>query len=103
MRQRVNITPAELRERYTDAGQTLAAIAAELGCSTATVSNMLRRHGIPARPGRFAKHIHIPREVIVQLYCDKRMRIKEIAAQLGVSVGTLYNLRKAYHIPRRAR
>ncbi|MBX0327244.1 hypothetical protein K2Z83_06060 [Oscillochloris sp. ZM17-4] len=97
------ITPEELRQRYRDSGQTLATIAAEIGCSAATVSNMLRRHGIPARPGRFPKRIHIPREVIVQRYSIERAPMKEIAEQLGISTGTLSALRKAYGIPQRAR
>ncbi|NNJ09737.1 hypothetical protein EKD04_005305 [Chloroflexales bacterium ZM16-3] len=101
MKQRITITPEALRQRYIDEGQTLVVIAAAIGCSAATVSNMLRRYGIPARPGRFPKRINIPREVLVQLYCVEHVLIKDIAKQLGVSINTINNLRKAYDIPQR--
>lgn len=103
MRQRVNITPEELRQRYADAGQTIVVIAASLGCSPATISNRLRSYGIPTRPSRFFKRINIPREVILQLYWVERVEVREIAERLDVSTGTINNLRKGYDIPARPR
>jgi hypothetical protein len=104
MRQRVIISTEELRRRYQDEGQTLAVIAAELGCSTATISNLLRRHGITARAGRFPRRrIVIPHERLAQLYSVERRLIKDIAQLFGVSMGTINNRRKAYGIPQRPR
>jgi transposase-like protein len=102
MSQHTTISAAELRRRYTDEGQTLASIAGQLGCSAATVSNMLRRHGIPARDARF-RRVEIPRELLVQLYSVERLPIKAIIARLGVSAGTIANRRRAYGIPQRLR
>lgn len=102
MSQHTIISAAELRRRYTDEGQTLAGIAGQLGCSAATVSNMLRRHGIAARDARF-RPIEVPRELLVQLYSVEHLPIKAIVARLGVSAGTIANRRRAYGIPRRLR
>jgi DNA-binding Lrp family transcriptional regulator len=102
MNMRVNIDREELRRRYVDEGQTLVAIAAQLGCSAATVSNMLRRDGIPRRRGYFPLR-DIPREILVQLYSIERLPIKQIIIRLGVSAGTISNRRKAYGIPARPR
>jgi DNA-binding Lrp family transcriptional regulator len=102
MSQRIVLSGVELRRRYVDEGQTLAAIAAQLGCSAATVSTMLRRHGIPARNTRFPA-IDVPRDLLVELYQIERLPIAVVAARLGISAGTISNRRRAYGIPTRPR
>jgi hypothetical protein len=102
MSQHTFITAEELRRRYIDEGQTLEAIAAQIGYSAATVSAMLRRYGIPARDTRY-RRVEISRELLVQLYSDEHLPIREIIIRLGASAGTIGNRRRAYGIPRRPR
>jgi DNA-binding Lrp family transcriptional regulator len=102
MRQQAIIDRHELQRRYVDDGQTLVVIAKQIGCSAATVSNILRRYGIPARDGRFQRR-DIPQDLLVQLYSVERLPIKVIVARLGVSAGTISNRRRAYGIPQRPR
>lgn len=91
----------ELRRLYVDEGLGVVAIGARLGCSPPTVSNWLRRCGIPARPSRFQTR-EVPRERLEQLYSVEGLPLRAIAARLGVSVGTVNNRIRAYGIPRRS-
>ncbi|NTV65656.1 MAG: hypothetical protein HGA65_19275, partial [Oscillochloris sp.] len=102
MKQRITISEADLRQRYVDNGQTLMTIAAAIGCSAATVSNMLRRYGIATRDARFQAH-DISRDLLFQLYMIERLPIKIIAERFGVHVGTINNRRRAYGIMPRPR
>jgi TyrR family helix-turn-helix protein len=102
MRVRAMIDQEELRRRYVEERQTIVVIAAQIGCSAATISNLLRRYGIPTRSGRFSRR-DVPRALLVQLYSVERLPIRQIAERLGVSHGTIGNRRKAYNIPERPR
>lgn len=102
MRPRITISAEELERRYITEGQNLASIAAALNCSTTTVSNLLRRHGIPAREGRKQKR-DIPYAALAQLYSIERLPIRAIADRFGVQTGTINNRRKEYGIARRPR
>jgi transposase len=90
----------ELARLYTAEGLGVAAIARRFGCSAPTVSNWLRRCGIPTRTGRF-RACDVPREQLVQLYSVEGRSLRAIAAQLGVSVGTVNNRLRSYGIARR--
>lgn len=92
---------SELSRLYTDEGLGVAEIARRMGCSAPTVSNWLRRCGIPTRTGRFRAY-DVPRERLVQLYSVEGQSLRAIAEQLGVSVGTVNNRLRAYGVPRRA-
>jgi transposase-like protein len=102
MSQRITISRAELEQRYVHQGQTMAMIAADLGCSVATVSNFLRRYAITTRDGRF-RGCDIPRDLLVQLYSVERLRVRLIAERFGVQPATISNWRKRYGIPERPR
>jgi DNA-binding CsgD family transcriptional regulator len=102
MKQRILIDRENLRRRYIDDGLTIKRIAAELGCSTATISNYLRRYGIRTRPSHFRAR-DIPRAQLIQLYSVEQLPLAAIAVQLGVSVNTIGNRLRAYAIPRRPR
>lgn len=102
MTERIILTCAELERLYVHEGLSQANVAAALGCSVATIANRLRRCGIPARDGRFRGR-PLPAAVLAQLYSDEGLPLRAIAAQLGVSVGTVHNWRRAYGIPTRSR
>jgi DNA-directed RNA polymerase specialized sigma24 family protein len=93
---------ATLERLYHEEGLSQAAIAARLGCSVATVGNRMRRCGIATRDGRF-KARPIPQATLARLYSEEGLTLTAIAAQLGVSVGTVHNWRRAYGIPARPR
>lgn len=101
MAKRIRLDYDELRQLYVAEGWTMAQIARHLGCCAATVSQHLRASGVTPRSGRFPNSKITP-EVLVQLYSEDRLPIAVIAAQLGVSIGTVHNRRRAYGlVPRR--
>ena len=98
----IQIPCEELRRLYLDEGLGVAQIGVALGRSASTISIWLRRCGIPTRSGRFQR-ADVPRELLERLYLSEALPLREIASQLGVSVGTVSNRLRAYGIPRRAR
>jgi hypothetical protein len=96
------LTCAELRRLYLDEGLGVAGIGAAVWRSASTISGWLRRCGIVTRSGRF-RRAEVPRELLEQLYLADALPLREIAARLGVSVGTVSNRLRAYEIPRRRR
>ncbi|RRR72750.1 MAG: hypothetical protein EI684_09770 [Candidatus Viridilinea halotolerans] len=103
MSKRMVIACEELRQLYVTEGWTMAQIALHLGCCAATVSHHLRACGIAPRSGRFPTSKITP-EVMLRLYSEEQLPIAVIAAQLGVSIGTVHNRRRAYGLtPRRER
>lgn len=97
---RIHLTCEELRRLYLDDGLGVAQIGAAMGCSASTVSVWLRRCGIPTRSGRF-RRAEVSRELLERLYLAEARPLREIAAMLGVSIGTVNNRLRAYAIPRR--
>lgn len=102
MPERTHPPCAELRQLYDEERLSQAAIGLRLGCSAATVASWMRRCAIPAREGRFQAR-PLPRALLEELYCSRRLTLAAIAAQLGVSVSTVHNWRRAYGIPARGR
>jgi DNA-directed RNA polymerase specialized sigma24 family protein len=100
MKARFVVPCEELRRLYVDEGLSQAAIGRALGCSPATVGIQMRRCAIAARDGRFPAR-QVPRALLAALYSDQNLTLEAIAAQLGVSVSTVHNWRRAYGIPRR--
>jgi hypothetical protein len=98
----IQLTCEELRRLYLDERMGVARIGAVAGCSASTISIRLRRCGIPTRSGRF-RRAEVPKEQLEQLYLAEALPLREIAARLGVSVGTVSNRLRAYGIPRRGR
>lgn len=90
----------ELRRLYLEEGVGVVVIGARLGRSAATISNWLRRCGIPTRSGRFRQR-EVPRALLEQLYSVEQLPMRQIARQLGVSIGTITSRRRAYGIPDR--
>jgi transposase-like protein len=70
-----------LRRRYGEDGETMAAIAAELGCSAWTVQHWVHRHGIPTRP-RGGSRL---RPSDLEERVARGETVPEIARALGVS------------------
>lgn len=102
MAQKAPIGCDELRRLYEEERLSVAAIAAQAGCSPPTVSRWLRRCGISTRSGRFTA-CEIQPELLRQLYLEECLPLRLIAARLGVSVGTIHNRRRALGLPPRGR
>ncbi len=102
MAQSLTLDCAELRQLYEEERTGVAEIAARAGCSSATISTRLRRCGIATRSGRFMARAVAP-EQLRQLYLEEQLPLRQIAATLGVSVGTIHNRRRALGLPARGR
>ena len=92
----------ELRRLYEKEGLGVAAIAEHFGVSPATVSSRLRRCGAIMRSGRFVR-LPLPAADLRRLYGDERRTLRAIAAELGVSVGTVVAWRRELGLPPRGR
>lgn len=102
MNARTVLSCAELQRLYLEERLGVADVARLYGTSPATISNWLRRCGIPARQGRFIAR-EIPAEHLYQLYVVEQLPIRQIADMFGVSIGTINNRRRAYGIPGRGK
>ena len=100
MRRLPDVPCWQLRCWYEEDRLGVAAIARQVGCSPATISNWLRRCAIPARSGRFRAR-SIDRCEFERLYLEEALPLVQIAAAFGVSIGTINNRRRAYGLPPR--
>jgi hypothetical protein len=100
MARQIDVPCEELRRLYLEEGLGVARIGAALGRSASTISLWLRRCGIATRSGRF-RRADVPRGLLERLYLAEALPLREVAARLGVSVGTVSNRLRAYGIPRR--
>ena len=82
-----------LKRHYLTDSASMAAIAAEVGCSVPTVSVALARHGIEARPSGGAQARRLPlledAEWLKRRYVTADAGIVAIAAEVGCSAGTV--------------
>ncbi len=97
----LNLPCEELRIRY-EAGQSTTKLARRFGCSPTTITKYLRACGVTLRRSRFLP-MPIDEATLRQLYLIERLPIKAIAAYFAVSVSTIGNKRRYYHIPARSR
>ena len=99
------LAPRELLvELYVERGLSSDAIARQLGCSSQTVREQLRRWNIPLRsrgtssPATAA----LTRDVLLDLYGDQEMTMAEIASRFGCSVAGVGKLLRRHGIPVRS-
>lgn len=102
MQRLTTVSCPELHVWYEEERLGVAAIARRVGCSAATISNWLRRCGIPTRSGRFIA-FPIDRDELKRLYSDEALPLAQIAVAFGVSTSTINNRLRTYGIPRRMR
>lgn len=80
-----------LREMYLDEGKSCSDIAKALGRYTTTVTNWLKRAGVPMRPQRrpHAKGIRGRESELVALYVERELSTQELAQHFGVARSTV--------------
>ena len=108
MTPRAQCTPTLLAEsqRRLEAGETLKAMAPDLGVSPDTLGRWRRIHGLPQAPKtgcpkgrRTVRYTHIDLAWVEALRIGFGMMLKEIAPILGVSTSTLENRRRGARLP----
>ena len=93
-----------LVELYVERGLSSDAIASQLGCSSQTVREQLRRWDIPLRsrgtssPATAA----LTRDVLLELYGRQEMTLAEIASRFGCSLSGVAKLLRRHGIPVRS-
>lgn len=98
---RIDLPCDELVQRYANGDSTIR-LAAQYRCSPTTVAKRLHACGAVLRPSRFQAS-HVPEAELRRLYLDQHLPITAIAAHFAVSVSTIGNKRRRYHIPVRGR
>ncbi|HDN3427523.1 TPA: GIY-YIG nuclease family protein [Staphylococcus aureus] len=104
-RRKPNISESELLNAEIEYlnGATLRHLSAKYKTSLKTLSDAFKTKGITIRPRNHNlpdKTSKISEEVIRDLYVNKRMKIKDIANELGVNEKTVYRARIRYNISR---
>lgn len=90
-----------LREQYVVRGRGQREIAAEVGCSSCTVVDALRAHGIAARPrGRPRRYWQLHDDAWLRHhYRDLRQSTQTVAAEIGCRVNAVYVALRQCGIP----
>lgn len=84
--------------RLRDLGLSNREIAKQLGCSESSVQKVCRRLGWPKRCDGRAREIDLP--LLFKLW-GENVAVEDIARRLGVSISTMYLLRKRHALPPR--
>lgn len=104
--------PAELKrmiELYKG-GLSMEETGEAFGISKQRVEQILKKEGVKTRgntntekyaASKKSRRKILPKDLLIDLYVDKKLPVKEIALKLGVSEGSLYRNLSEYGIPRR--
>ena len=104
LRGRRKLSAEKLRELYVDRELNQIEIGDKFGVSRSAINNWLIEYGIPVRSrseARLRGRRKLSTEELRTLYVDNWMSAEEIASQVKVSVGTVYNWLKENKIKRR--
>ena len=97
VRQRKIIISTNLLKKVQNGKLTVRQIAEKTGADITTVYDRLKEHGIKV-PGR---RIDLPRDMLVKMYVNEKKTAAQIANELGVNRGLVFNNLKRYDISRR--
>jgi hypothetical protein len=99
----MEMTADMLRDLYVDQRKTTVEIAEVLGyASSQTVSNKLKKFGIPLRQGRDAQlPVEFSKALLYKLYINEELSVSLIAQRLQVSEESVRRMLVGYGIPRR--
>lgn len=101
----MEMTADGLRNLYVDRRKTTVEIAAMFGYASSTsISNKLKKFGIPVRQGRDAQlPVEYSEALLYKLYITKELPISVVAQRLQVSEETIRRLLVGYGISRRSK
>jgi len=98
----VKITKEELVELYCNQEKSMFYIAKQYGVSPTTIGDRLKKYDIKIRPlKKDAMNQLITREVLLDLYCNKKLTQKEIASQYRTSIWVIQYLIQNMQIPKK--
>lgn len=99
----VNQEELKIAEKEYLNGESLRYLSEKYKTSRKTLSNHFKENGVDVRkrghklPDRTSK---LTEDILIDLYVNKRMKIKDIAEHLGVNEKTVYRARIRYNISR---
>ncbi|MBU2561392.1 MAG: hypothetical protein KKD17_03775 [Nanoarchaeota archaeon] len=83
MKKGLKFTKEQLEKLYTADKLALIEIGNRFGCDSTNILYWLKKFNIPRRPA-YLKKIHIPKEVLNDLYWNKGLKPREIAQKFGI-------------------
>jgi very-short-patch-repair endonuclease len=104
------ISKETLERLYFQEKLSLNQIANKLKCSISTVFRWMEAYKLKRRdvslatklnPPTPSNKLFIPEEELRELYCNRRLSLKQIASKLHYSLSTVYRYMERYNIPRR--
>ncbi len=101
MKKGLKFTKEQLKRLYLTEGLSLSHIGNEFGCEATNILYWLKKFNIKRRPA-YRKKIHIPKDVLDDLYWNKGLRPREIAKKFSIkNEGTVRKKLKKYGIKRK--
>lgn len=104
--EKVVISKSELERLYISEQKSIREICKETGHDLKTIIKLFREHGIVSRDcfeswrvRRNNLTAHISKELLLDLYCNQRLSIINVAKKLGVSKKLLRSVMVEYAIP----
>lgn len=91
-----------LEQRYWYDGMAMAEIGNLCGCSPSTIWNWMNKLDIPTAGNHRYKRL-IPEDVLIELYVDKKMALRDVGEKLGVSPKKVRLDMEHHGIPRRSK
>jgi len=96
---KLEIPEEELEKLYTEEKMSSTEIAEKFGCSKRTILKRLRKYDIPRRKPGPERRKDITKDILEELYIDKRFSTRQIADRLDTGRSTVYRKLKKYNIP----
>jgi|SRR3989344_2269011 len=79
----LNFSKSELEELYLEKKLSLNDIGSKFNCDGTNILYWLKKYGIKRRPSNINK-IHIPKEILEDLYWNKNLKPRDIAKKFGI-------------------
>ena len=88
-RRKLYLTPEQLRDLYIVQGLSQRGISLKYGVNQVTISNWLRKYGIPARPYGGRPGVSVPENELNDLYTDQHLSMEQIAKHFRCNPATV--------------
>jgi hypothetical protein len=90
MKKGLKFTKEQLMNLYVDEKLSLLQLGKMFDCESTNILYWLKKYDIPRRPA-YRKKIHIPKDVLKDLYWNKEKNTQQIANMFGIRHGrTVY-------------
>tara|TARA_Y100000310_G_scaffold318878_1_gene373445 strand:- start:13083 stop:14141 length:1059 start_codon:yes stop_codon:yes gene_type:complete len=100
MKKGLKFTKVQLEELYLNQKLSLNQIGEKFSCEGTNILYWMKKLGIKRRPAQNPNSVYISKEILRDLYWDKRLKTQEVANEYGIKYGrSILKKMKKYGIP----